>query len=621
MAGSVSPAGNIAEGVVEIYAEAERLILARMAAYLKKDSEAPDWMERKLLEVQFLKRQTAHLVNDLGNRAASEVAVALAHAYNRGGAAAAADLAGLLKISLLEASAPTYGLPPVELLVSELMGNLNAAGKQILRSTDDAFRRIVAESAAQVLTGTQTRLQATQTALDRFAQQGITGFINRAGQNMNIASYAEMATRTSASKAFRQASTDRIQQYGLDLVIVPDTPGSCPLCSPWEGQVLSISGDTPGYSTVADAEAGGLGHPNCFPAGVRVSGPAVCAADSRWYEGELVIIGVAGGNELPVTPNHPILTPGGWVAAGELSEGDDVVRYLGQERMRPAVGPDDVEMPALIEEIPGALIESCTVSAVSVPASAEQFHGDGEGGEVKVVFADCLLRRGHEAALCKPILQGSLGAVELCTLFLPQCALAEVGVGALHATDGIMGGGGQGLAALWCHAGHASDGRILAADRRPSFGEYATDVPLVGTEAFADLLLRHAGLVETDTLVYVHRRWFAGHVYNLQTLGGWYSSNGIIAHNCTHAYSAYQEGFTPELKPALDDAKNAELYANNQKLRYLERKTREAKRLEAAAMDPVAARQAKAKVATYQAKIREHVNRTGVRRQNYREQI
>lgn len=352
MAGSVSPAGNIAEGVVEIYAEAERLILARMAAYLKKDSEAPDWMERKLLEVQFLKRQTAHLVNDLGNRAASEVAVALAHAYNRGGAAAAADLAGLLKISLLEASAPTYGLPPVELLVSELMGNLNAAGKQILRSTDDAFRRIVAESAAQVLTGTQTRLQATQTALDRFAQQGIPGFINRADQNMNIASYAEMATRTSASKAFRQASTDRIQQYGLDLVIVPDTPGSCPLCSPWEGQVLSISGDTPGYSTVADAEAGGLGHPNC-----------------------------------------------------------------------------------------------------------------------------------------------------------------------------------------------------------------------------------------------------------------------------THAYSAYQEGFTPELKPALDDAKNAELYANNQKLRYLERKTREAKRLEAAAMDPVAARQAKAKVATYQAKIREHVNNTSVKRLTYREQI
>jgi hypothetical protein len=129
------------------------------------------------------------------------------------------------------------------------------------------------------------------------------------------------------------------------------------------------------------------------------------------------------------------------------------------------------------------------------------------------------------------------------------------------------------------------------------------------------------GLVATDHIIKVERRDFAGHVYNLQTVGGWYSSNGIIAHNCTHAYSAYQEGFTPELKPALDDAKNAELYANNQKLRYLERKTREAKRLEAAAMDPVAARQAKAKVATYQAKIREHVNNTSVKRLTYREQI
>jgi hypothetical protein len=52
-------------------------------------------------------------------------------------------------------------------------------------------------------------------------------------------------------------------EYGEDLVIVSDIDPTCPLCRPWNDAVLSISGQTEGYSTVAEAEDAGLFHPRC----------------------------------------------------------------------------------------------------------------------------------------------------------------------------------------------------------------------------------------------------------------------------------------------------------------------------------------------------------------------
>src|SRR5262249_55483092 len=38
-----------------------------------------------------------------------------------------------------------------------------------------------------------------------------------------------------------------------------------------------------------------------------------------------------------------------------------------------------------------------------------------------------------------------------------------------------------------------------------------------------------------DQVVAIETKQWSGHVYNLQTRGGWYSANGIIAHNCGYS--------------------------------------------------------------------------------------
>lgn len=151
----------------------------------------------------------------------------------------------------------------MEALSRALADRLALTDVQVLRATDDIFRRTIGEVALHGLADGQTRREVAQAALDRFTANGITGFVDRSGRQWNLASYTEMATRTALHNAERQGVADAARAAGHDLVTISGSPGACPLCTPFEGEVLSLDGLTPGYITLAEAEAQGLFHPNC----------------------------------------------------------------------------------------------------------------------------------------------------------------------------------------------------------------------------------------------------------------------------------------------------------------------------------------------------------------------
>jgi len=92
-------------------------------------------------------------------------------------------------------------------------------------------------------------------------------------------------------------------------------------------------------------------------------------------------------------------------------------------------------------------------------------------------------------------------------------------------------------------------------------------------------------------------------------------SAGLMHPNCTHNLSGYVHGATRR-----DDAdSNPAGYAEKQQQRAMERKVREWKRREAAAMTPEAKRKAQAKVRDWQSRIRDHVATTGLPRKPARE--
>lgn len=102
--------------------------------------------------------------------------------------------------------------------------------------------------------------------MDTFKKYGIAYFQDRAGRRWTLDRYIDMATTTVLVSAERQAYFAKSTEWGNDLVrvvhLTHDHP--CELCEPFQGKVLSITGKTKGYISVAEAESYGLFHPNCY---------------------------------------------------------------------------------------------------------------------------------------------------------------------------------------------------------------------------------------------------------------------------------------------------------------------------------------------------------------------
>jgi hypothetical protein len=527
----------------------------------------------------------------------------------------------------------------VTMVALNLQSRLEVLNQRITRYPQDAYQRIIALHSPNTLLGITTSKVQQAAAVQRFLAEGIPSFTDRADRRWTIGAYAEMAGRTSVNRAYNDAGVWRMQQSGIGLVTVVRGLDSCRKCAEWAGKILSTDGTPPGpvtlphatddgtvtvnvAATVDGARNAGWGHPNCFPGFVPVSAPTgVSAADSRWYEGQVVVIHTAAGRELTVTPNHPVLTTEGWVAAGALVEGHDLVSYQGDIEKPLTSRPDHEGVEAPIGEVYEALRQSRHVTAVTMPGAAEHFHGDGSAdAEVDVVFADGLLGSDGQPTLLNLPAESDLliGRVREAELFRVGAAF-QVFHDAGHPSDGIMGAGGESGALFGAGLGHAVvHGGGAVADLDTSVSESAVDRIAGDTVLAGELLDALTGLVSADQIVSVDRYSFAGHVYNLQTAGGWYTADSIIVHNCRCRLVPYLPGLTvPQDDTTYDPVAEKE----RAEQRRLEREIRAAKRREVTAMNDADRARAAREVRQAQAKMRGFIEQTGRLRQSYREQL
>ena len=97
----------------------------------------------------------------------------------------------------------------------------------------------------------------------RLQEEGIDSITDKAGRSWSFNRYTEMLARTKAVEARNQGLVNRMMASGYDLVQITNHGTDHPACAKWEGQILSVSGLTPGYPTLEEARASGLFHPNC----------------------------------------------------------------------------------------------------------------------------------------------------------------------------------------------------------------------------------------------------------------------------------------------------------------------------------------------------------------------
>jgi hypothetical protein len=131
------------------------------------------------------------------------------------------------------------------------------------RQVNDIYRELALENVRGTVVGYDTWKQTARRYRDQLAERGVTGFKDRTGRMWNMRTYTEMHARTVCMEAHLQGTANRLVEQGHDLIKVSTHRGSCPLCEPWQGKVLSITGKTKGYPTLEEAKAAKLFHPRC----------------------------------------------------------------------------------------------------------------------------------------------------------------------------------------------------------------------------------------------------------------------------------------------------------------------------------------------------------------------
>lgn len=268
---------------VQLYRAAEQAILERVTRALAADLDAPDWAVTRLAALGALRAAVERVLALVADRAPDLIHEMLAAAYRSGQGVATRDVpAALLRDApdLAGAAETIPRIAVVENLAAALVADVGARHADVLRHVLDVYRSVIQQATAVSVAGGMTRRQAAQWAYARFVDQGVTSFTDSRGRSWRLSSYVEMAVRTVTQRAAVQGQTDRLARLGVDTVIVSDSPRECPLCRPWEGKVLSISGRQRGRvelpsmvgqgavtvdiaGSVEEARRAGLQHPNC----------------------------------------------------------------------------------------------------------------------------------------------------------------------------------------------------------------------------------------------------------------------------------------------------------------------------------------------------------------------
>ncbi|MER6171353.1 phage minor capsid protein [Streptosporangium sp. NPDC001681] len=305
MAGT--PAEAVTQGleqarlVAAMYADAEEALLARVAARVAEgldDDDTSLWEAKRLGEIGQLRKDAERIINRL--QAAAKVAAqrAVLEAWAAGmDSAVVGAVVGVhdervrkrLERTLRDARKlgskalinPGQGVAELAAQTVRMITSVQVAA---LRATEDDYRRVIAETAGRALVGAETRRDAAQRALNRFAAQGITGFKtretpDREPRTWGMPQYVEMAMRTAMARAATDGHMATLRDAGMDLVIVSRLPYTCSTCGRWEGKILSQSGragvrmepsevddsmvEVDVAGTVQEARVAGLLHPNC----------------------------------------------------------------------------------------------------------------------------------------------------------------------------------------------------------------------------------------------------------------------------------------------------------------------------------------------------------------------
>ena len=148
----------------------------------------------------------------------------------------------------------------VNRLVMNLMGELTEAHATVYaglssaligRAEPDIFRRVGLEQTGLAQAMGRGPFRAVPDFVEALHREGVTAFVDKAGRNWSLRTYASMVLRTTSRQA--EVLSVLTQDPEWDLYKISKHGTTCKLCAPYEGRVYSKSGRDPDFPPLSAA--------------------------------------------------------------------------------------------------------------------------------------------------------------------------------------------------------------------------------------------------------------------------------------------------------------------------------------------------------------------------------
>jgi SPP1 gp7 family putative phage head morphogenesis protein len=291
---------------------------------------------------------------------------------------------------------------------------------------------------------------------------------------------------------------------------------------------------------------------NCFVGETQIASDGeIVRSYKHEYDGELFEVETAGGVNFACTPNHPVLTSRGWVAAALLNEGDNLLIANIGNSMLPGGNPDINHVFPRMD----AFHEFFDVTfGQRISTLRVNFHGDIPASDVEVVTHKRLLRNYRNASGRKCIYKILLKIAN--ESFMGKSAAVKHLWRVCKSTLSVIRGRRKALPfAFRClgHTGVHGFGAVPNVDTgviEPTINDLTAN-PIL----FREFLDGFPCEVFPDNIIRINRIVAKCHVYNLQTTTGHYfvntsipqskgkcNGNFAIVHNCRCTLIAAVDG-------------------------------------------------------------------------------
>lgn len=274
---------ELSEPVEAIYTDVTTQLIWNICKRLGQGKELPEWQARKLGELDALTKDAVKVISSSTGKAQRAIKSQLAKAMG----IELKDVEAILKGAVAAGKIPNIGFTIeqsqglkdlLQALSDQAVEQTNLVNTVMLNSTRQRYvwavnntvqeeqklieklysardwdelerqtakvQKALNKATSMVEVGAEARVQALSRTVKELAQEGITGYIDKAGHHWSPEAYINMDIRTTVHNAAIQAQKTRASEYGVETFQMSSHAGARPLCAPYQGKFYSWDGSS-----------------------------------------------------------------------------------------------------------------------------------------------------------------------------------------------------------------------------------------------------------------------------------------------------------------------------------------------------------------------------------------